>query len=69
MKSSNFETFEFIEQMRIIENEYKLMSVPFDHTLPSINEPGEVEEVLEKLKISEIQYKYLNQVLNSINFS
>ncbi|EMS83160.1 cytidylyltransferase domain-containing protein [Leptospira noguchii] len=64
MKSSNFETFEFIEQMRIIENEYKLMSVAFDHTLPSINEPGEVEEVLEKLKTSEIQSAYLTSILN-----
>lgn len=57
-----FETIEFIEQMRILENEYSLQSVSLDHTFPSINEPGEVEEVLFKLKDS-LQDSYLKKVL------
>ncbi len=61
MPSADFETVEFIEQMRIIENEFVLRSVNFDHTLPSINEPGEVEEVLRVLR-NEEQRKYLEQV-------
>ncbi|WP_061249387.1 cytidylyltransferase domain-containing protein [Leptospira alstonii] len=64
MKPANFETIEFIEQMRIIENEYKLVSVPLDHTLPSINEPGEVEEVLEKLNVVS-QKTLLKQIIIS----
>ncbi|EQA69783.1 cytidylyltransferase domain-containing protein [Leptospira noguchii] len=63
MESANFEIIEFIEQMRIVENEFKLVSVPLEHTLPSINEPGEVDEVLQKLKTSELQSRYLSSVL------
>ncbi len=62
MPPAPFETIEFIEQMRIIENEFVLRSVSLDHTFPSINEPGEVDEVLSKLKGTE-QQKYLETIL------
>ncbi|WCL51242.1 cytidylyltransferase domain-containing protein [Leptospira sp. GIMC2001] len=62
MNQAPFETAEFIEQMRIIENEFVLRSVSLDHTFPSINEPGEVEEVLQKLRDS-VQEGYLKKVL------
>jgi 3-deoxy-manno-octulosonate cytidylyltransferase (CMP-KDO synthetase) len=63
MPPAPYETFEFIEQMRIIENEYVLRSIYLEHSLPSINEPGEVEEVLRELK-NDLQLKYLNNILN-----
>ncbi len=62
LPAAPFESIEFIEQMRILENEYSLKSVSLDHTFPSINEPGEVDEVLHKLKDS-LQESYLKQVL------
>ncbi|MCG9875824.1 MAG: NTP transferase domain-containing protein [Leptospiraceae bacterium] len=59
-----FETIEFIEQMRILENEYSLKSVSLDRTFPSINEPCEVKEVMNKLKDSK-QQSYLDKIINS----
>ena len=47
---SKIELSESIEQMRIIEHGYFLRSVPVFPSLPSVNEPGEIDLVLEQLK-------------------
>lgn len=44
------ELAEFIEQMRILENDYTLQSVPVSPSLPSVNEPHEAEVVLEYIR-------------------
>jgi 3-deoxy-manno-octulosonate cytidylyltransferase (CMP-KDO synthetase) len=62
MPSSPFETIEFIEQMRIIENEFVLHSISLEHSFPSINEPGEVQEVLSMMGETE-QKMYLEKIL------
>jgi 3-deoxy-manno-octulosonate cytidylyltransferase (CMP-KDO synthetase) len=41
------EMAESIEQMRIIENGFGLVSVPVSPSLPSVNEPGEAQIVLD----------------------
>ena len=46
LPQSRIEKFEFIEQMRIIENGYNLVSVPFMESLPSVNEPDEAEIII-----------------------
>lgn len=46
LSQSRIEKFEFIEQMRIIENGYNLVSVPFMDSLPSVNEPDEAEIII-----------------------
>jgi 3-deoxy-manno-octulosonate cytidylyltransferase (CMP-KDO synthetase) len=55
------EISESIEQMRIIENGYSLISVPFDESLPSVNEPDEVDIVIEYMKNKAIQRTLLFQ--------
>lgn len=57
------ETYEFIEQMRIIENNDRLMSVPVAESLPSVNEPHEADEVLEYIENNEEQRTILNTIL------
>ena len=47
---SKAEISDSIEQMRILENGYKLISVPFDESLPSVNEPGEADVVVNYMK-------------------
>ena len=49
------EVCESIEQMRIIETGHKLISVPFEESLPSVNEPDEADIVINHLKNREIQ--------------
>lgn len=44
------ELAEFVEQMRILENDYMLQSVPVSPSLPSVNEPHEAEVVLEYIR-------------------
>lgn len=44
------ETTEYIEQMRIIENDHYLQSVEVEPSLPSINEPDEVRIAIEELE-------------------
>lgn len=46
---SPIEKAESVEQMRILENGFSLCFVEVEPTLPSINEPGELREVLEIL--------------------
>jgi len=45
MLSPMSEQMESIEQMRIIANNHRLISVPFEYSLPSVNEPDEVKQV------------------------
>ena len=40
------ETYEYIEQMRIIEYGFNLRAVPLSHALPSVNEPHEAEIII-----------------------
>jgi len=65
LDESALEKAEFIEQMRIIENNYKLKSVPFNSSLPSVNEPNEVNVVLDFIKKSSSQQIILSKTLNS----
>ena len=55
---------EFIEQMRIIEYGYPLLSVPVDPSLPSVNESHEVDTVLDYLNSNEEQMLLLQKVLS-----
>ncbi len=68
LSPSPFEEIEFIEQMRIIENEFSLFSIPFNESLPSINEPQEADIVLKDLENNPIQRNLLSQILvNKMN--
>lgn len=64
MEATPIEKFESIEQMRIIEKGFSMRSIPFELSQPSINEPKEIEEVLNYLKKNEEQQQLLNLVLN-----
>lgn len=60
---SQIEQVEFIEQMRIIENGFHLQSVPVSPSLPSVNEPGEADTVLEYIRQNHEQQTLLKHVL------
>lgn len=64
LSSSRIEDFEFIEQMRIIENGYPMESVPVFPSLPSVNEPSEADIVLEYIASIPEQAILLNNILN-----
>ena len=55
------EMSESIEQMRIIENGHRLISVPFDESLPSVNEPDEADIAIDYMKNKAIQRTLLSQ--------
>jgi 3-deoxy-manno-octulosonate cytidylyltransferase (CMP-KDO synthetase) len=55
------EKAELIEQLRVLANGYSLSSVPVAPTLPSVNEPGEAELVLEYVQGSPEQRELLHQ--------
>ena len=61
---SPVERAESIEQMRLIEYGRKLVSVPVDESLPSVNEPYEADIVLEKIQTDPVQQALLSRVLN-----
>ncbi len=61
---SAVETYEFIEQMRIIENGFNMTSVPVSPSLPSVNEPGEADIVLEYIKSMPEQAILLKEILS-----
>jgi 3-deoxy-manno-octulosonate cytidylyltransferase (CMP-KDO synthetase) len=65
MPVSRIEQFEFIEQMRVIENGYKMISVAVAPSLPSVNEPQEADIVLEYIKKDSVQESLLNQVMSN----
>ena len=55
-----------IEQSRIVENNFKLKSVPIKVSLPSINEPGDEKIVLKVLKNNKKQNKLYKKTLKNI---
>ena len=57
------EQFESIEQMRIIEHGFTMQSVPFDESLPSVNEPAEAEIVIDYIKQHPEQQALLKQTI------
>lgn len=59
------ETVEFIEQMRIIENGFKLHSVPVAPSLPSVNEPSEANIVIDFSKSNPEQIELLQKTLGT----
>ena len=61
---SRMETAEFIEQMRILENGYRMQSVPVAPTLPSVNEPAEADIIFRYLADKEDQRDLLEKVLS-----
>ena len=65
IQTSYVEQYESIEQMRIIENGFSLISVSVDTSLPSINEPHELNSVLTYLDSSLEQQRLLKQVINT----
>lgn len=62
---SNLEAAEFIEQMRIVENGFFLRSVPVTVSLPSVNEPSEVQQVLDELERDDDQKALLERILSA----
>jgi 3-deoxy-manno-octulosonate cytidylyltransferase (CMP-KDO synthetase) len=65
LSQTNIEEAEFIEQMRIIENKYSLKSIPVISSIPSVNEPHEIEAVLNSIKTNEEQKQLLELVLKN----
>ena len=57
------ELAEFMEQMRVIENGYDLYSVPVEPSLASVNEPHEIEIILNYLKNDAEQKALLEKIL------
>lgn len=57
------ELAEFIEQMRIIENDHTLQSVSVEPSLPSVNEPEEAEVVLDYIRNNAEQAALLKKIL------
>lgn len=64
LPSSRIECAEYIEQMRIIENGFSLMSVEVTPSLPSVNEPGETDIILNYLRENPEQHALLNRVIS-----
>jgi 3-deoxy-manno-octulosonate cytidylyltransferase (CMP-KDO synthetase) len=65
LKPGVIESAEFIEQMRILENGYKLQSVSVSPSLPSVNEPDEAGIILDYLDQNTIQKNLLDTILKS----
>ena len=59
---SKIERYEFVEQMRIIENGYTIKSVPVDPSLPSVNEPAEADIVLSYILNNQEQSGLLKNI-------
>lgn len=64
MHPTPVEVTEFIEQMRIIENGFTLASVSVEPSLPSVNEPHEVDIVLDYLSSHSEQTNLLRSLLS-----
>ena len=62
-KKSKISLYQSIEQMRLIENSYKVKSILLDKPLPSINVPGDLKKVLTELKNNKEQHNTLNKIL------
>ena len=64
LSETPIEQAEYIEQMRIIENNYKLKSVEVNTSLPSVNEPHEANIVLEYIEKFPEQKQILEKILS-----
>lgn len=64
LPSGPVELAESIEQMRILEYDYCLQSVPVYPSLPSVNEPKEIEIVLDCINKDSEQKELLKKVLD-----
>lgn len=64
MEPTPIEMAESIEQMRVIENNISIKGVLVSPSLPSVNEPHELFEVINLLKVDVEQKKYLDLILN-----
>jgi len=64
LEESPIEQAEYIEQMRIIENNYKLKSIKINTSLPSVNEPHEAKIVLDYIESSSEQKQILEGIVN-----
>lgn len=62
LPSTPVELAEFIEQMRILENDYILQSVPVLPSLPSVNEPYEADVVLKYIRQDPEQKALLDKI-------
>jgi 3-deoxy-manno-octulosonate cytidylyltransferase (CMP-KDO synthetase) len=67
LPSSPIELSESIEQMRSIENDIAVHSIPVSPALPSVNEPQEIVPILKVLKKDDEQKIILNNILNNKN--
>jgi 3-deoxy-manno-octulosonate cytidylyltransferase (CMP-KDO synthetase) len=63
LKESPIESAEYIEQMRIIENNFRFRSVQINSSLPSVNEPHEADIVLDFIEKSNEQKNILTEIL------
>ena len=64
LPAAPIENAEFIEQMRILENDGYLQSVRVDPSLPSVNEPYEADIVLEYIQHHPEQKALLEIIIN-----
>lgn len=64
LPASQIEAAEFIEQMRILENDGHLQSVCVDPSLPSVNEPHEADIVLKYIQHHPEQTALLEAIIN-----
>jgi 3-deoxy-manno-octulosonate cytidylyltransferase (CMP-KDO synthetase) len=62
LPSAPIESAEFIEQMRILENDFMLQSVSVAPSLPSVNEPHEANVVLEYIRQNPEQKSLLEKI-------
>lgn len=62
LPSAPIELAEFIEQMRILEADHTLQSVPVAPSLPSVNEPHEADVVLDYIQHDPEQKQLLEQI-------
>lgn len=62
LPSTPVETYDFIEQMRIIEHGYSLQAVPLTHALPSVNEPEEADIIIDYLNGDPEQTALLQEI-------
>lgn len=63
MPPSVVETLESIEQMRIVESGGRMISVPVEESLPSVNEPHEADIVLDYIREDDEQRALLARIL------
>jgi 3-deoxy-manno-octulosonate cytidylyltransferase (CMP-KDO synthetase) len=65
IKPSSIEIAESIEQLRIIENGYHLQSILVSPSIPSVNEPHEVDIVFEAFQRNQEQQVLLNRIISN----